>query len=109
MTCPSSDILSRFADATLSDPEAVDLVAHLATCETCSRKVDELEHLPKQPVLTALRDLPNEQIADAGDPPLPRQIAQYEILEKIGQGGKESRLGVRIKRHKNAGRINNKM
>ena len=87
MTCPSSDTLIRFADATLADHEAAEVVAHLAVCEVCSRKVDELEHRPDQPMLAAFRELQNVPPVIDADPPLPRKIAQYEILEKIGQGG----------------------
>lgn len=115
-SCPGRDELTAYVLGTLSETIAQQLVAHLETCADCDTAVDELwrqddsviqrlrEPAPALPEL----DSPECQAAlaraeaimgerNGGSGPAepqtpsdgapPRQLGEYEILDKLGQGG----------------------
>ena len=86
--CPSHDILTQFVEATLSDAEVGEVVAHLDCCVSCSQFVERLERKPDNSMLVSFRELQGDiEHDDNTTSDLPRRIGQYEILQKIGQGG----------------------
>ncbi len=114
-TCPSRDVLLAYETAQLPESSVQPLIAHLSICPACQAELETLcegndtliARLRKPPTAdpyeaepecreavlrmeqlaaqaSSVRDLPN---AEAVEPTIVGQLGEYELLEKLGEGG----------------------
>ncbi|HVC93966.1 MAG TPA: serine/threonine-protein kinase, partial [Pirellulales bacterium] len=110
-SCPDAVRLADFLAGKLPEPEIDGVSRHLEACESCQSAVDLLEERPVPDSLTCELTQPSdearfeaepelhvalERVMRAGAPPsspptpadaLPAMIDEYQILERLGQGG----------------------
>lgn len=112
LICPNRDVLADYVLGRLAVPDLAAIASHVEACTACGRQLETLDGL-SDTVVTCLR----RAIADGADsndallsevlstlefiPPvsgstmdapvqeieLPTQIGQYQLIEKLGQGG----------------------
>jgi eukaryotic-like serine/threonine-protein kinase len=88
--CPTDDELQRYHAHELTEPDAAALSGHLGDCPGCAGRAARLlaEHNTWIERLRAAGPPPPTQSAQLPAPgATPPEIAGYEILQKIGQGG----------------------
>ncbi len=75
ISCPDADRLAAYSRGELSEADAIEIRAHLEQCPSCGSKRN------------ALGGQHEEAAPDpaAGEPP--RELGEYRILEKLGEGG----------------------
>src|SRR5262249_36648202 len=82
--CPSHDDLVAFRGGKLLPPALEEIRRHLAACPRCLSGLDSVEEMG-----SSVRDVGQDGLAPAVDVGLttPSTLGQYQLLEKIGQGG----------------------
>lgn len=107
-SCPSETELIHFSSGLLSEPKLEHIATHLETCSKCDTAIVSIERgsdslistLRKPTSQTIQEDAPELQRMKAAakgylqkpedqssQVTMPLQLGQYELLEKIGQGG----------------------
>ena len=116
LNCPTRDTLFDFLVGKLSDFESEALSEHLEACASCQaalatlddagdslvsrllypRQEDQLLKEPECAVALARAEAVAQAVAPSGDrpgaeaadqPPVPARLGEYELLEKLGEGG----------------------
>lgn len=86
MNCLSLEAIKRFIEGTLDDAVAEELERHLLECESCRKKLAEIESKTDDPFVQELRNaVVNTDLENADLLKYP-QISGFQVIRRIGAG-----------------------
>ena len=110
--CPNPDMLADYVLGKTSEADMASIASHVEACATCQSQLETLDGLSDTVITFLRRPIPNE--VDSDEPllqevlsridsitsasgsdsddhvqevPIPLQVGQYRLMEKLGQGG----------------------